>query len=101
MKHTETPWAHTESGFAQFTTFRGKRTGGRTYITKELDIIAEVQGSSDDEAEFNAEFIVKACNYHDRLMSMLKLVTELNSLDEFYTIQDKIINLLKEIEQEK
>jgi len=59
---TKGDWNCTESAFARFTTFRGKRTGARTFVTTgiELDQIAEVQGDTEEEAEANANLIVSA-----------------------------------------
>lgn len=73
MDITKGDWAHTESAFGRFNTYRGKRTGARTFVTVgiELNQVAEVHGDTDEEAEANAKLIAVA----PRMAKLLEYLT--------------------------
>jgi hypothetical protein len=68
--HTTTPWhvglsecSRVYGGEQHWAVF-GKDAGG---------VIADIEGSLDAESKANAEFIVRACNNHEELLTACKM----------------------------
>ena len=99
MEYTEGEWNVTNSAFSRWNTFRGKRTGARTFVTAngiELDQVAEVQGDTDEEAEANAHLISAAPNCYKELkesnICLILLLERLTKPEEIKAIKDQINN---------
>jgi len=61
MSFTKGEWKVSESGFARYSTFGRTKTGARAFVVgEELDIIAEAQGDTEEEAQANAHLIASA-----------------------------------------
>lgn len=86
MEYTKGEWAVTNTAFERFSTFRGKRTGARTFVTNgfELDEIAEVQGDTEEEAEANAHLIAAAPDMYQALKELQKdqIVEQMDNIEE-------------------
>ncbi len=79
MKITPGEWHRSDSCFEQFSTYRNTRTGGRAFITageSGLDLIANVQGATQEEAEANARLIAAAPKMLDLLKELRKFTFE-------------------------
>ena len=60
---TKGNWKVSSIGVARCIFYRGKRTGGRSFVVnKALDIIATAEGDTQEEAEANAKLIAAAVN---------------------------------------
>ena len=74
MNNTKGEWKVTDSAFSRFTTYRGKRQGGRTFVTTALNLnqVAEAQGDTQEEAEANAHLIAAAPDMYEALKALLR-----------------------------
>ena len=72
MNNTKGEWKVTDSAFSRFTTYRGKRQGGRTFVTTALNLnqVAEAQGDTQEEAEANAHLIAAAPDMYEALKNL-------------------------------
>ena len=75
MNYSKGEWEVTDSGFNRFTTYRNKRTGGRIFVTfgEDLELIAEVQGDSQEEAEANAHLIAAAPELYEAMKEIAEM----------------------------
>ena len=71
MQHTPTPW-HVETGV----TWHGAVIENKCSGAKGLAVIAIPQGATQKQSEANAAFIVRACNSHDALVMVARLVAD-------------------------
>ena len=69
MNYTKGEWKVTDSAFSRFTAYRGRKQGGRTFVTTALNLnqIAEAQGDTQEEAEANAHLIAAAPDMYEAL----------------------------------
>ena len=70
MGYTEGDWEVTDTAFVRYSSYRGKSTGARTFVTSNLALVAEVQGDTPEEAEANARLIAAA----PKLLEALKKI---------------------------
>ena len=75
--HTQGEWKRSDTCFVRWTTYRGKATGGRAFITNsESGLIAEVQGDTQEEAQANANLISAAPDMYEALREIKELLTK-------------------------
>jgi hypothetical protein len=82
--YTKGEWRVTNTAFARWDTYRGKRLGARTFVTVgiEVDQVAEVHGDTDEECEANAHLIAAAPQLYETLKRTLdSYVSLVNSGD--------------------
>ena len=65
INYTKGKWKVTDSAFSRYSTYRGKATGARQFITAELDEVAEVQGDTIEETKANAQLIAAAPDLYE------------------------------------
>ena len=94
--YTKGWWEVTDSAFTRCTTYRGKQTGGRAFVTTSdtLDLVAEAQGDTQEEAEANAKLIAAAVNAcikvnPDNPMAVAESITELYEALKLYQEHQK------------
>jgi hypothetical protein len=104
-KHTELPWQVFVSrmlgditGKIHEITILPKSRYRNQQVSKCFDIkeIGRNGGLTQEEADANAEFIVKACNHHYQLVEALKRVSNCNDLA---TAQEYSREILSSLEQ--
>lgn len=92
-KHTSTPW-HVESHSREDNRFQEHSViEAATY-----GLCVMVYGGSDEERVADAEFILRAANYHDALVNALRRIRNGTGLDRFALrrIADKVLADLDE-----
>ena len=69
MNYTKGEWKVTNTAFERWSSYRGKSTGARAFVTVDMNEVAEAQGDVAEEAEANAHLISAAPEMYEALKS--------------------------------